>query len=83
VLPVVHGIKQLKNVFTILFAIPYTKQKLIKSAHTLQECYDWENIRDNPQITLQAQLPARCFFTKYSRHRYYIPLQLVRKFTLA
>jgi len=34
------------------------KEKLINSAHTLQECYDWENIRDNSQITFQAQLRA-------------------------
>lgn len=72
-LPALHGIKQLKNVFNILYVIPYMKQKLINSAHTLRECYDWENIRDNPHITLQAQLPAPCFFTKHSRHRYYIP----------
>jgi len=54
----VHSIKQLKYPLNILCAIPYMKQKLINSAHTLQECYDWENIRGNPQITFQVQIRA-------------------------
>jgi hypothetical protein len=57
-LSVVHSTQQLKYLLNILYASSYTKQKLINSAHILQECYDWENIRDNPQITFQAQLRA-------------------------
>ena len=33
-LPVVRGIKQLKYLFNILYAIPHTIHKLINSAHT-------------------------------------------------